>query len=210
MVCLDASASMAAGGHARWRHGVLLSAAYCHVLLHLGHRVGLIIFAGKVIRIMPAGRGHQHLSKILRTLADTQPVASGGDSCPTACRAHLAGADAALLISDLLPGEQHAEALKTLRARCCELHVLHVLGDSATEAAGEGPARLVDIESGDSLAVMRAASLRKGVALAEQAQATGVERHCRRLGLIYNACPVSTRWSRNVAAHLSTLVRRRA
>lgn len=214
MVCVDASASMAAGGltgsASTWCHGVLLAAAYSHVLLHLGHRVGLVLYSDAPMKVLAAGRGHQQLAKILRLLADARPVARGRDSLPTVCTAHLASADAALLISDLLPAARHIEALKTLRGHCFELHALHLVGDCAAEVPGEGAARLVDVETGDALAVMRSQRLRDASVVQLRAQTDSVDAACRRLGILYSACPIERRWSKNVAAHLSALVRRRA
>ncbi len=210
MVCLDASASMGAAGQSCWRHGTLLAAAYSHVLLHLGHRAGLVCYADAAVHVVPAGRGHQHLASILRALNTTTPVARGGASEPTVCAPHLGSATSVLLISDLLPGRHHVEALQSLRAFARDLHVLQLLGDSAAEVDGTGAARLVDSETGAVLPVMRTDALRGAVTRAANAHTEAMAHHCRRLGLVHTACPVNERWSRNITAHLQALGPQRA
>ncbi|MEL7449220.1 MAG: DUF58 domain-containing protein [Pseudomonadota bacterium] len=210
MVCLDASASMGAADQGCWRHGALLAAAYSHVLLHLGHRTGLVIYADAAVHAVPAGRGHQHLASILRTLASTTPVSRGGASEPAVCAPHLGSATSVLLISDLLPARHHVEALQSLRAFARDLHVLQLVGDSAAEADGAGAARLVDLETGAELPVMRSAELRTAVTRATQKHTDTMAQHCHRLGLVHTACPVNERWSKNITAHLQALGLRRA
>src|SRR5690606_10232453 len=95
-------------------------------------------------------------------------------------------ADRAFLVGDLLVDEDAAEAtLRTLAARAVQPVLLHVLGTEDLRPTLEGPARLVDAESGQELDVGGGAPARAAYAEALQGWLAELRARCARWGVRY-------------------------
>ena len=105
-IVLDASSSMAAHGATKWRAAVRMAAAMSYALLQLGHRVGLLVFGGRVLSHCPRGRGQHHYALIARLLATQQPAPAGERSELGVCVRHLHGAASVFTISDFLADDE--------------------------------------------------------------------------------------------------------
>ena len=66
--------------------GILtVAAALSYALLHLGHRVGLLVFGERVRAECPRGRGAQHYAALARLLSTLEPAPVAERSALGAC-----------------------------------------------------------------------------------------------------------------------------
>lgn len=151
---LDCSASMTLPGADKWRLAVQLTAALGYLLLHLGHRVGVLGFDRDCRPLLAPGRGRHHYARLLRDLRGLKPLSTGGASDLAACAPRLPPRNPVMVISDLLAGEDLQPALRRLAATGRDLRLLHLIdaGDTLLPTAG-AVLELRDIESGAHRAV---------------------------------------------------------
>ena len=201
-VLLDASSSMALRAGAKWNAAAQVAAAMSYALLHLGHRVGLLVFGARVLAECPRGRGQHHYAALARVLAALQPAPQGEGSELGVCARHLRGAASVFAISDFLAADEMRSDLAALRQRCATLHALQVSSGEETALRLAGELDLVDVENGASLHTPggeRAAAL----ALAERRAMTARLRgFCARSGVAFTDWDIARPWQHTLLAHL--------
>jgi uncharacterized protein (DUF58 family) len=149
-MCVDVSASMGAQGGANRELARKLSAALAYVLLHLGHRVGVLLFTGEIEAACPLGRGHNHYARILRTLTGHRHRQRGGSSDPGCCAAVVGQQHPLLIISDFLAEDAMVAALSKLQASRRQLHLFQLDCQQQWQLPNASEVLLEDIESGRS------------------------------------------------------------
>ncbi|WP_324669492.1 DUF58 domain-containing protein [Geochorda subterranea] len=162
-LALDDSLSMAEPDAGKWAFARQLAACLGVVALTSGERVRLITssthasLAAPDARAEPLLRGSHPaaLSQLLRAL---QAVRPGGEVDWGAWAARIVqgapGPAVTVLISDLLsPVEAVESALQALTLAHRDVVVVHVLSPGEMRPAASGELRLVDVESGQTLAV---------------------------------------------------------
>jgi hypothetical protein len=129
MLCLDRSASMSLPDPGKWRLAMELAAAFAYLLLHAGHRVGLLAFSGEVDCLCPAGGGREHYARLLAILRRAAPDPEGGASRPESCAKALPDGASVLLVGDLLRPDGMLPALDRLLRAGHPVQVLQVLSE---------------------------------------------------------------------------------
>lgn len=199
-LCLDGSASMAAGGGDKWLQAQRLTAAFAYVLLYLGHRVALLQFSDEVDALCPPGRGHGQYARLLATLEQHPPPASGAGSRLDCCRQFLGRRNPVLVISDFLVADGMLGSLVEWPAQR-ELHLLQVSspGDLALPEGDEFWLR--DVETGAGAVAVdrrRAEGLARArySALQQRLAAWSESRH-----IAYSACDPNEAWREVLLRH---------
>jgi len=204
-VCLDRSASMRFVDNSKWRVGVQLAASLAYLLLHLGNRVGLMLFSSDVDTILSPGRGHFQYTRIATTLRNSTPRSSGGASRPECCSRKLAARIPVLVISDFLAEDGMQAALSSLLAGGHTVQALQVVDDTEVELCTRDPLSLYDIESGATMTLdpdgnSTTSATDSLTRLQEELVAT-----CRSKGIPFTAGNIRDGWKKTVIQHLKHL-----
>ncbi|GMQ87096.1 MAG: DUF58 domain-containing protein [Gammaproteobacteria bacterium] len=204
-VCLDRSASMSFVNHSKWRLGVQLAASLSYLLLHLGNRVGLMLFSSDVDTLLPPGRGHFQYARVAAALRNSAPRASGGGSQLRRCSRKLAPRTPVLVISDFLAEDGMQTALTGLLAAGRTVQALQVVDDAEVDLRSSGTLTLRDAESQASMTLDLsddgAASAAASLARLQDDLATC----CRSKGIPFTACQTGDGWKKSVIRHLKHL-----
>lgn len=148
-LCVDSSASMSSQGSGNWLLARQLAAALAYILLHLGHRVGLLLFASEIEAACAIGRGYSQYARILKTLHGHEPLTAGGGSDPGACVAAAGRHHELIIISDFLAQDAMLPTLAKLRAGRRELHLFQLDTAADTPLPDCDSLLLQDAESGE-------------------------------------------------------------
>jgi uncharacterized protein (DUF58 family) len=201
-IVLDASSSMAVHAAAKWRAAVRMAAAMSYALLHLGHRVGLLVFGERVRAECPRGRGQHHYAAIARQLTALQPVPAGERSELGACARHLHGAASVFALSDFLADDEMCRDLGALLQRCTALHAIQLSDAAETRVRMAGDFDLVDVETGARMPA-RASELANLLATSERAAMTArLRSFCARSGVAFTDWDIAQPWQHTLLAHL--------
>jgi uncharacterized protein (DUF58 family) len=200
---LDASSSMATGGATKWLAAVTATAAMSYALLDLGHRVGLLVHGHTVLAEIPPGRGHAHYAAIARQLAASRPRDTGERSSFGACVRRLRGSCSVLVLSDFLGLGQPQRELAGLRERSVELQALRLWADADQWLPNMGRYELVDVETGDRLAIDVTPALMQQAALTQVATGRQLGSLCRRMQVAFTDWHVADPWQPVLLNHLS-------
>jgi uncharacterized protein (DUF58 family) len=116
---------------------------------HAGDKVGMLMFSGKVEKIVPPKRGRQHIMRIIRDILSFRPVSKGTD-----LKGALEGAQRIMkhsgvvfIISDFL-AEGYEVPLKRL-ARKHDVIAINVTDEREMEVPDVGQILLADPETGE-------------------------------------------------------------
>ncbi len=207
---LDASSSMVVQGEAgsqapsptKWQAAVQMAAALSYALLHLGHRVGLLIFGARVRAECPRGRGPHHYAAIARLLTTQQPPAAAEGSELGACAAYLHGAASVFALSDFLADDEMCRGLSALLQRCASLHAVQLRQAAETRLQLAGEFDLVDVETG-ARAQVHSGAAADALASAERAAMTArLRSYCARSGVAFSDWDIATPWQHMLLRHL--------
>jgi uncharacterized protein (DUF58 family) len=147
-LCLDASASMGVQGGANWLLARQLTAALAYLLLHLGHRVSLLLFSSEIDVFCSPGRGHGQYARILGLLNNRECRASGGGSDLGACAARVGRGRSLMVVSDFLTRDAMLPALVKLQASQRQLHLFQLGAVPHWQLPEADTLLLKDVESG--------------------------------------------------------------
>lgn len=201
-ILLDASSSMAAHGAVKWKAAVRMAAAMSFALLHLGHRVGLVVFGMRVLSECPRGRGQHQYALIARLLASLQPAPAGERSELAVCVRHLHGTASVFAISDFLADDEMRRDLGAIGQHCTALHAMQVSDPAETRLPVAGEFDLADVETGARMhatAGERANALAAGERVAMTAR---LRSFCAHGGVAFTDWDVSQPWQLTLLAHL--------
>src|SRR4051794_3837564 len=151
---LDASASMAAGNPPKLLFAKRAAAALGYIGLASEDRVAVTALAARAGRRQVALRGSGRVFRLLAALSAIAPADGPTDLVASVrhAAAQLTGRGVIVVLSDLLDPAAD-KVIRELAATGSELIVLHVLSPDELDPALEGDVRLVDVETGDGLAV---------------------------------------------------------
>ncbi len=156
---LDHSASMSyvsrPGQISKLEYARSLAAALAYLMLHQQDAVGLLTFAERIERFIPARARRSHLEVLLREL---DAVVPGGKTALAASLHHLAERirrrGLVILFSDLLaPPDAVLSGLAHFRHRQHEVLVFHILDPAEWTFDFSEPATFVDQETGEEVAL---------------------------------------------------------
>lgn len=156
---LDHSASMGyvsdRGTVSKLEYARSLAAALAYLMLHQQDAVGLLTFAEKIERFVPARARRSHLEVLLREIDAVQP---GGRTALPESLHHLAERirrrGLVILFSDLLaPPEAVISGLSHFRHRQHEVLVFHIMDPAEWTFDFSEPATFVDKETGEEVAL---------------------------------------------------------
>jgi uncharacterized protein (DUF58 family) len=201
-ILLDGSSSMAVHDAAKWRAAARLAAAITYALLQFGHRVGLLVFGGRVLLECPRGRGQHHYGEIARLLSELQPSPAGERSELGVCARHLHGAASVFTISDFLADDEMRRDLGVLLQRCTALHALQLTCTAETQLRTVGDFDLVDAETG-ARTPARGSERANALATAERAAMTArLLVYCARSGIAFTDWNIAHPWQHMLIRHL--------
>ena len=199
---VDASSSMAVNDAAKARAAARMAAALAYALLHLGHRVELLAFGGRVVAHCPRGRGQHHYAEIARLLAGLRPRPSGERSELGVCARHVHGAASAFVVGDFLADDEMCRDLGALRQRCTALHAMQVSDDAETRLAEAGELDLVDVETGSRMHAVAGDHANTSATRKRAAMTGRLQTFCARSGVAFSDWDVSRPWQAVLLAHL--------
>ncbi len=156
IIMLDVSASMAPGGEMdKFDYALRAAAALAFVAMGGLERVIVQPFSEDLADPLRTGRNRGQIIEVLEFLAELAP---GGLTKLDRCADRLArGLDApasVLVISDLLDcGDDLSDAIVRLKARGCDVTVLHVYSLLDADPALAGPVILEQAETGQNMPV---------------------------------------------------------
>jgi uncharacterized protein (DUF58 family) len=186
---VDVSASMAWGQPAKAVYAARLAAAIGYVGLVGLDRVGVVLFADRVRRMLPPVRGRGQTVRLLEFLADaaTPPEAAPSDLRQTlreyVHRTRRRGL--LVLLSDLWFPGGYEDGLLLARAHRFEPFVIHVLADDELEPQVRGDLRLVDRETHAGVEVTVDGPALEAYRQARDRYLRGVEEFCLRHQIDY-------------------------
>ena len=151
---VDASASMTAGRPSKLLFAKRAAAALGYIALASEDRVTVSALTGRASRRRAAMRGSGRIFRLLSDLSAVEPSVGPTDLLAAArhAAAQLHGRGVVILLSDLLDPAAD-RVIRELAATGSELIVLHILSPEELEPQLEGDLRLVDVETGDGVAV---------------------------------------------------------
>ena len=147
-ILLDCSSSMAFGRNQKWALAVQCAAAMAYLLIHLGNRVSILIYADKIERKLPLGRGYSHYASILHGLRQVTPADSGSGSKLRSCVASIKRNSPVFVISDFLAADCMREGLEAISRRGDRLHSMQILSSHDSRLPPGQSARFRDVETG--------------------------------------------------------------
>ena len=204
---LDHSASMGyvskPGALSKLEYARALAASLAYLILQQQDGVGLLTFAEKVERFVPARARRSHLDVLLREL---DAVAPGGSTALPASLHHLAERirrrGLVILFSDLLaPPEEVLSGLAHFRHRRHEVLVFHILDPAEWSFDFDQPATFVDSETGEEVA-LEPWEVRQGYKQRLDAWAERYRTECRRAQIDYVALDTQTPYDQALYRYL--------
>ena len=162
-----------------------LAQALAWIALGGTDRVAVAGLSDALTAYAPARRGRSAAPGVFKTIEEIHP---GGGSAPEAALQRFPrqrGSGIALLISDLLYPQGPDQALKRLRARGNEVHVLHLLSPIDLRPALEGDVVLVDAETGEEMDLHIDETVLDQYQATVQAWTEDMAQTCRSLGVGY-------------------------
>ena len=204
---LDHSASMGyvskPGALSKLEYARALAASLAYLMLQQQDGVGLLTFAEKVERFVPARARRSHLDVLLRELDQVVP---GGTTALPASLHHLAERirrrGLIILFSDLLtPPEEVLSGLAHFRHRQHEVLVFHILDPAEWSFDFDQPATFVDSETGEEVA-LEPWEVRAGYKQRLDAWAERYRTECRRAQIDYVALDTQTPYDQALYRYL--------
>jgi len=204
---LDHSASMGyvskPGAISKLEYARALAASLAYLMLQQQDGVGLLTFAEKVERFVPARARRSHLDVLLRELDQVVP---GGTTALPASLHHLAERirrrGLVILFSDLLaPPEEVLSGLAHFRHRQHEVLVFHILDPAEWSFDFDQPATFVDSETGEEVA-LEPWEVRAGYKQRLDAWAERYRTECRRAQIDYVALDTQTPYDQALYRYL--------
>jgi len=182
---VDATGSMGFGSPRKLDHAGNLAAGLALVGLMHRDTVSLGCFGGQGPEAVVTGHDLGAFASMLELLERVEPGAGG--EARRALRSQVAsrGGDRVVLLSDLLMDDEEREGLLGVLAACRRPVLLHVLGDTELQPDLDRPRLVVDVETGEELAVPGGASARQAYARFLEAWLHDLRVRCAALRIHY-------------------------
>jgi len=204
-LAIDCSASLGIDA-AAWRLARTLSAAFSFLLLASGHRVGLLVYAERVMDYCPPGRGRPQYLRLLRLLEGLRTVAGG-----TSLRSllgHLDRNSPLVVVSDFLAADGMVAELESLLRLAGPVHALQVQSTAVVSLPRAGTLQLRDVESAARLPFDTAhAGIQMPAYQRLQGMNRRIEAFCRRRHIHFSRWHGGSAWIPGLVRHLQTLER---
>ena len=206
-LCVDASSSMCSNDANKWQLAVHCANAMGYVLLEMGFRVGMLLFADQVVGACPAGRGVSHYLRLNQLTQRGVPLATGAGSQLGSCLGRIGAGATAFVISDFLAADQLRRDLAALRTACASVHALHLSAVADSNLNTRGHVTLVDRENGEQLDVVATAEVAARAARHLQQGRSTLQGFCRAQALQFSAWDSACHWRSVLLGHLSAAQR---
>jgi len=206
-ILLDCSSSMAFARGGKWALAVQCAAAMAYLLIHLGNRVGIVLFSDRVERVLPLGRGHAHYAGILQNLRQAVATDSGAGSSLRSCVTRIKRNSPIFVISDFLADGGMQQDLEALSMRSDKLHSLQILSDQDYHLPAQQSVRFRDVENGATLTVATSAGQREAYLQASEQLNNTLEQYCRRRHIHFSRHSTTESWRSVVLDHLQAGIR---
>jgi uncharacterized protein (DUF58 family) len=148
---VDVSGSEEFGSHLKLKSEVAaeLGGMLAYAAAHAGDKVGVLLFSGKVEKIIPPKRGRQHIMRIIRDILSFKPQSKGTDLKGALESAHriMKHSGVVFVISDFL-AENYDVALRRL-ARRHDVIAIAISDERELKVPDVGQILLVDPETGE-------------------------------------------------------------
>jgi len=202
-LCLDRSASMGTHDGSKWTLAVQLAAAFAYMLLHVGHRVGLVQFSSRVDHLCPLGRGRLQYVRIADQLRGSTAGSSGGGSALSTTGTVLQAGTHLAILSDFLKPDAMKADLESLRSPGRKIHAVQILSPSETDVNEEETLSVRDIESGEQVTIGSGASQ---AAYSELCRwQSDLKTFSIRNGIRLSACSTTDRWQDVMLRHIAVV-----
>jgi uncharacterized protein (DUF58 family) len=184
---VDGSRSMGWGTPSKLGYAIRVAAALGYIGLANLDRVGAVVFADRLHRMLPPLRGRLAVFRLFRFLGEASADGQRSDLAATladyAVRMRRRGV--LVILSDLMfPGGVGA-GLRMARAHRFEPFVIHLLADEELAPAMAGDLRLVDSETGAGVDVTADAATAAAYARARDRYFAEIEQVCLRYQVEY-------------------------
>lgn len=192
IIMLDISASMAPGGAMdKFDYALRVAAALAFVAMGGLERVIVQPFGEDLAPDLRTGRNRGQIIEVLDFLAELGP---GGltklDRCADRLARALDAPASVLVISDLLDsGDDLSDAIVRLKARGCDVTVLHVYSPLDADPALAGPVILQQAETGQNMPVDVTDDVRESYRLRWREMCDALARTAGGRGATYVAAP---------------------
>jgi uncharacterized protein (DUF58 family) len=150
-ILLDCSSSMAFGRAGKWALAIQCAAAMAYLLIHMGNRVGMLLFSDKIEHRVPLGRGYTHYARSLRSLHQTTAPTSAAGSNLRCCVSSIKRNSPVFVISDFLAADGMRDGLDALSLRGDRLHSLQILSSQECQLPPGDSVSFKDVETGAML-----------------------------------------------------------
>lgn len=172
---IDVSRSMDFGtaGVTKWQYARMLAGALAWFSQHQGDRVGLVLYADRIVEYVPPST--RHLSLLLHTLERATPHGVSSGVAPIGQITELLGRTGiTVFLSDwYLEPDGAREALGQVRVRGHDVVAFHLLDPAERTLSFGDAAPFEDLESGDRLSIVPETQ--------RQAYQELINAHCRSL-----------------------------
>lgn len=183
---VDVSGSMAWGEPSKLDYAVRIAAALGYIGLANLDRVGAVLYADRLLRLLPPLRGRPGVHRLFRFLGE---AAGGGRSDLAAVLEEYAvrtrRRGVLVVLSDLMLPAGVATGLRLARAHRFETFVIHLLADDELAPTLAGDLRLVDSETASAVEVTADAGTLAAYARARDRYLAEIEAACRRYQVEY-------------------------
>ena len=204
-ICLDGSASMFWNRKEKWQLACQLGIAFSYMLLHLGNRVGLMLYSDRIDKIVPAAMGRAQFAHIARNLA-------GATAKSTSHQSHLDGIATSLkprtpvvIISDFLLNDDLQGSMKKLITQDRQIHCIQVNSNAETSMTARGPYYLKDVETNNTRLVNLSDAYVEHSSRQLQQHIEQLHHFCRKHGIIHTSCRTEKNWKDIILQHLKGL-----
>jgi uncharacterized protein (DUF58 family) len=197
-LCLDVSASMGLDG--KWALALQCTAALAYLLIHLDHRVAVLLFSDRLQQRVPLGRGYKHYARLLRILKQASPRRFGGGTDLRTCIRYVKRRSQVFVISDFLVEDGLQAGLERLWLLCERIHTLQIYALDTPPAQDE-MARLQDVETGETLTVAHPDRQRQAYHQALESFGNTLGGYCRQRHIRFSRASSEQAWKPVLVEH---------
>jgi len=204
MLAMDVSKSMAfgSGGVRKFEYAKMLAASLAWFSQRQGDRVGLVLYADRIVEYVPPST--RHLSLVLHTLDRATPTGvAGGTEAVPAISELLTRTGITVFISDWYADPATVRsALGGIRARGHDLIAFHPFDPAERSFPFDRPASFEDLETEERLPVVPE-SFRSRYQTLYEAHLAELARELGRAGVDYHLVDIATPLERVLHAYLT-------
>jgi uncharacterized protein (DUF58 family) len=201
-ILLDCSSSMVFGPNLKWPLAVQCAAAMAYLLIHLGNRVSILMFADRIEHKLPLGRGYSHYASILQILRQVTPADFGSGSNLRGCVSSIKRNSPVFVISDFLAADGMQEGLEAISRRGDRLHSIQILSNHDYQLPSGQSASFRDVETGAIMTTDIGNAQREKYQQAFEDFKTSLSTYCRNKRIHFSRHADDETWKSVLVEHL--------